>query len=87
MAVFNKKASRYCPKCGSDDFADILYGDIDQKEYISELKVKGVFIGGLIVREHGPHFLCNQCGTAWCKDSDDLYILDEFGEFIETGES
>ncbi len=77
------EGSRYCPKCSSNHFADILYGDIDPQDYRGEIEKNRVYIGGLIVREHGPHFLCNQCKTAWCKDSDDLYYLDEFGEFNE----
>jgi hypothetical protein len=72
----------YCPFCGTHVVAEILYGDIDLSDYKDELDQKLVFYGGKMVREYGPHWLCNECKKAWCKDSDEYYMLDEFGEFI-----
>lgn len=71
-----------CPSCGGWDVAEILYGPMDEKGYADELARKRVFFGGMIVREAGPHWLCNECRTAWCKQEDDLFHLDEFGEFV-----
>ena len=38
--------------------------------------------GGIIIRKNGPHWLCNDCKTAWCKTRKELYLLDEFNEII-----
>ena len=76
--------TQHCPGCGSTDVAEILYGIIDRKAYQAEFDTKKVYDGGSIVREEGPHWLCNECKTAWCKTNDDVYQLDEHGEFLLT---
>ena len=71
-----------CPSCNSDDVAEILYGPVDRASYQEELESRHVYIEGGMIREEGPHWLCNECKTAWCRKSDDLYYLDELGDFI-----
>ena len=78
---------KHCPSCGATDVAEILYGVIDRKDYENEFDNDRVYFGGTIVREEGPHWLCNECKTAWCKTNDDMYILDELGEFRQTRSS
>lgn len=72
---------RFCPACSGSQIADVLYGPHVQKDNASELEVGLVVWGGKIIRENGPHWLCVECKTAWCKNNDDRYHMDEFGEF------
>jgi len=76
-----KYHNQRCPSCASTDVADILYGPLEEKDYEEEVRQKRVFFGGKIIREEGPHLLCNECRKAWCRTNEDLYYLDELGEF------
>ncbi|HHS13496.1 MAG TPA: hypothetical protein ENN03_06970 [bacterium] len=73
---------RYCPTCSSDRIAEILYGPLEAKASKDEMEQGGVVYGGAIVREEGPHWMCRECKTAWCRRNLRLYVRDEFGEFI-----
>lgn len=73
----------YCPECGSSQSSEIIYGLTDLTGFEEELSSETIYYGGKIIREDGPHWLCRECKTAWCKDSDRLFHLDEFSEFVE----
>ena len=72
---------RYCPACNGSKIADVLYGPHVAEDNTLEIDSEQVVWGGKIIRENGPHWLCLECKTAWCKNNDDIYHMDEFGEF------
>ena len=52
-----------CPACGADDAARILYGLAAVEERLEELLKSGkVTLGGCLVYDDAPTWLCNGCG-------------------------
>ncbi len=58
-----------CPKCGSNDAANILYGLPDFTDELKrEIDAKRVVLGGCTVFGEDPQWHCNKCHHEWRSD-------------------
>jgi len=55
---------RACPKCGSEARVPIVYGCVDE-ELAEEARLGGVVLGGFVVDDYPPRWLCRQCRNKW----------------------
>jgi hypothetical protein len=52
-----------CPKCGSANVAQIIYGLATPTEKLKkEIKEKRITLGGCMVYDGAPEWACNKCG-------------------------
>lgn len=60
-------AKSKCPKCGSENVTEIIYGLFDgNRETMERIKKGEVKLGGSCVREGAsPLARCRNCGYAW----------------------
>lgn len=59
-----------CPKCGSERFAEFVYGNIfskreDGRDLFDEIRKQRAINGGPIEYPESPHWLCYSCGKSW----------------------
>lgn len=59
---------RKCPKCGSNNVAEILYGLPDfSDEMLQALKDGKIVCGGCCISGNDPEYRCNKCGYEFSK--------------------
>jgi len=67
---FSHKPSK-CPKCGSENILDIIYGypddGLDKKAQSGK-----VILGGCIVTGDDPQWQCEKCGTDFYRTKKEL---------------
>ncbi len=52
----------YCPKCKSDNIAEIVYGEIAlDKKTMDDIKAGRIYLGGCCVDKDSPKYHCNKC--------------------------
>ena len=57
---------RFCPECGQDDVAEILWGLPAFSEKLSRDIDQGkIVLGGCCVSEDSPRWKCNSCSHEW----------------------
>lgn len=56
-----------CPKCGSKDILDIVYG-MPSYYLFKEAEENKVVLGGCVIGFNDPEFHCNNCGFEWSKE-------------------
>jgi hypothetical protein len=55
-----------CPKCGSANVAQIIYGlTTPSEELKKDIKEKRVTLGGCMVYDGAPEWRCNKCGNKY----------------------
>lgn len=56
-----------CPKCGSINSANILYGFVDSndEELAKQIELGKTVLGGSEIDEDSPQSYCNDCGHSW----------------------
>jgi predicted RNA-binding Zn-ribbon protein involved in translation (DUF1610 family) len=55
-----------CPKCGSLDIAEILYGPVEMTaDIIRMIQAKNVLIRNEPQKKFSPRYYCNYCGYEW----------------------
>ncbi|MHC4289391.1 MAG: hypothetical protein ACYSOF_04255 [Planctomycetota bacterium] len=55
-----------CPKCGSGDLAEIVYGPVEMTEdLLLKVQAKKVLIRNEPVPENPPRYYCFHCGYEW----------------------
>lgn len=57
-----------CPHCGSENIADIVYGEVVFDDELEEALKKGeIFLGGCCIYPDSPALHCNDCGKEFGK--------------------
>ena len=60
---FLYKKKLICPKCKSENIAEILYGlPAFDDELEKDLESGKIVLGGCYIGSQNPHFHCNDCG-------------------------
>ena len=55
-----------CPKCGSTDIAEIIYGPVEMTdEFLLQVQAKKVLIRNEPPPENPPRYYCYYCGYEW----------------------
>jgi transposase-like protein len=55
-----------CVQCGSDRVAEVLYGLVRMDEGLTrDIEAGRVVLGGDIIREGGPEWVCQSCHHKW----------------------
>lgn len=55
-----------CPKCGSMDIAEIIYGPVEMTdELMQRIQLRRVVVRNEPAPEHPPEFYCNYCQYEW----------------------
>ena len=55
-----------CPKCGSVDLAEIIYGPVDMtEELLRQVKAKKILIRNEPKPKNPPQYYCYHCGYEW----------------------
>ena len=55
-----------CPKCGSKDIAEIIYGSVEMTEaLLRQVQAKKVLIRNEPKPESPPQYYCYYCGYEW----------------------
>ena len=64
MAVDDLTKAEKCPKCGSDEVAEILYGYPTPETF--ETQDRGeIELGGCVISEDAPQWVCKNCKGRW----------------------
>lgn len=68
--LMSRHKLRKCPKCGSNNVAEILYGMPDFNDYKmqADLKAGKIVCGGCCISGNDPEYRCNECGCEFGKD-------------------
>ena len=62
------KKDAACPRCGSKDIAEILYGLVPHTDKLQEKARKGkVVFAGCVITANDPGRRCNACGHRFGK--------------------
>ncbi|WPX08760.1 hypothetical protein [Anaerocellum danielii] len=56
-----------CPKCGSKNVLEILYGYPDYKAF-EEAEKGNIILGGCCISDNSPDFHCKDCNYEWKKE-------------------
>lgn len=61
--------TRKCPKCGSRNVAEILYGlpDFSDSRLQADLKSGKIVCGGCCIPPDAPKYRCHECGCEFGK--------------------
>ena len=59
----------WCPKCGSQDIREIVYG-LPTDEAFELAEAGEVVLGGCFITFNDPDWCCMQCQHKWSDDSD-----------------
>jgi rubredoxin len=62
------ETSTLCPRCGSDETVEIVYG-YPGPDLTSESLAGNVTLGGCMVWPEAPDWRCVQCGHNWRDDT------------------
>jgi len=55
-----------CPKCGSADIAEIVYGPVEMTDnLLRRVQAKEVLIRNEVPPENPPRYYCYHCGYEW----------------------
>ena len=55
-----------CPKCGSMDIAEIIYGPVEMTdELMQKIQLRRVQVRNEAVPANPPEFYCNYCKYEW----------------------
>ena len=55
-----------CPKCGSSDLAEIVYGPVEMtEELLRQVQAKIILIRNETPPENPPRYYCYHCGYEW----------------------
>ncbi|MDH4203374.1 MAG: hypothetical protein OEV87_10835 [Phycisphaerae bacterium] len=55
-----------CPKCGSGDLAEIIYGPVEMTEkLLLQVQSKKVLIRSEPKPDNAPRYYCSYCGYEW----------------------
>ena len=58
------KKYKQCPKCGSKNSGEIIYG-MPSYELFQEAEAGKVKLGGCCIGENDPDYFCKDCGHEW----------------------
>ncbi len=64
VTVDDRVKGEKCPKCGSDDVAEIVYG-YPTPEAIEARDQGDIELGGCIISEGDPQWVCKNCENRW----------------------
>ncbi len=64
LASDSKVIDQTCPQCGSSSVDSIIYGE-PNLELMEAAQRREVVLGGCVIRENSPKFVCKQCGSRW----------------------
>ena len=61
-----------CPKCSGEFIAKIFWGYPGNLEAMQEqLEKKEIVLGGCVVTDHDPKWMCNSCNHQWGERDED----------------
>lgn len=60
---------KQCPKCGSENIKEIVYG-LPTEEFMESEEAKKYHFAGCIVMEDDPAWHCDKCGNDWGRNSE-----------------
>ena len=60
-----------CPKCNKESIAEILWGYYEVTDEMNEaLEKKEIILGGCLITDHDPKWICNSCHHRWGERED-----------------
>ncbi|MER1999208.1 MAG: hypothetical protein ABS882_05490 [Lysinibacillus sp.] len=66
-------ASKQCPKCSSNNVADILYG-LPTSSAMKQVTIGKAVLGGFVISTNSLQFHCNNCEYRW---ADEYLVIDD----------
>lgn len=67
---------KQCPKCGSSNFAEIVYGR-PTSEALDAVDRGEIALGGCFIMPGQPDWRCNVCGHKWFEPDDPARVRRE----------
>ena len=65
--------SKQCPKCGSSNVADILYG-MPTSSAMKQATIDKAVLGGFVISMNSLQFHCHNCKYRW---ADEYLVIDD----------
>jgi YgiT-type zinc finger domain-containing protein len=64
MSEDRQRSRKQCPRCGSSNVAEILYG-YPSPELMERRRDEPIVLGGCEIHPDGPAWRCLECGEEW----------------------